>query len=84
MRKPRILLADDHAIVLEGLKSLLQNEFQLVGTAEDGRSLLEAATNLDPDVILLDISMPRLNGLEAARSLHRANSKAKVIAWRPN
>ena len=57
--KPRLLLADDHTLLLEGIRLLLQPEFDLVGSVEDGQALLVAAKTLKPDVILLDISMPR-------------------------
>lgn len=67
--KPRILLADDHAIVLDGLRSLLAPEFEVVATAADGRQLVELARSLRPDVIVADISMPLLNGIDAARQL---------------
>ncbi|MFQ5846344.1 MAG: response regulator [Candidatus Methylomirabilales bacterium] len=79
MKRPRVLLADDHRIVVEGLRSLLEPEFELVGTVEDGRALVGAAKELDPDVIVADISMPLLNGIEAARQLKKADSRAKVI-----
>jgi len=58
MNRPRVLLADDHKIVLEGLKSLLGGEFEVVGSVEDGRALVEQAATLHPDVIVADISMP--------------------------
>ena len=73
MKKPRILLADDHKIVLEGLKSLLEPEFELVGTVEDGRALVAQAAKLRPDVIVADISMPRLNGIEAIRQIKKTD-----------
>jgi DNA-binding NarL/FixJ family response regulator len=79
MGRPRVLLADDHTILLEGLKGLLEPDFDLVGTAENGSELLTAAEKLEPDVILLDISMPVLNGIEAARRLKEQNSKAKIV-----
>jgi len=79
MNRPRVLLADDHTILLEGLKGLLEPDFDLVGTAENGSELLTAADELEPDVILLDISMPVLNGIEAARRLKERNSKAKIV-----
>src|SRR5262245_43083259 len=79
MSKPRILLADDHTIVAEGLRSLLEGEFEFVGTVNDGRALLDAALTLKPDVIVADISMPLLNGLDAARHLKREGSTAKII-----
>jgi len=79
MSKTRVLLADDHTIVAEGLRSLLESEFEFVGTVGDGRALLEAARNLKPDVIVADISMPLLNGLDAARQLKRDGVKAKIV-----
>jgi len=71
MTQPRVLLADDHRIVAEGLKSLLAAEFELVGVVEDGRAMIEAARQLRPDVIVADISMPNLGGLEALAILKR-------------
>ena len=80
MRKPRVLLADDHTIVLEGLKGLLEPEFELVGAVTDGEALLKAAVETRPDVILFDISMPLLNGIQAARELRKTNPEAKLLA----
>ena len=77
--RPRVLLADDHTLVLEGLCRLLEDKCDLVGTVEDGRALVEAAERLRPDVILLDISMPLLNGLEAARIVRTRVPEAKII-----
>jgi CheY-like chemotaxis protein len=71
MRKTRVLLAEDHIIVAEGLKSILEDEFDLVGIVADGRALVEAARQLKPDVIVADISMPLLNGLDAARQIKK-------------
>jgi len=79
MKKPRLLLADDHTILVEGLKALLAPEFDVVATAGDGRAVLEAAEKHQPDLILLDISMPGLNGIEAARRLKQSNPDAKLI-----
>ena len=79
MKKPRLLLADDHTILLEGLKALLAPEFEVVATAGDGRAVLEAAKTHQPDIILLDISMPGLNGIEAARQLKKSNPGARLI-----
>jgi DNA-binding NarL/FixJ family response regulator len=79
MSKPRILLADDHRIVAEGLRSLLEPEFELIGIVEDGRALLEAAEKLRPDVIVVDISMPLLNGIEAVRQIRKSNRDVKVV-----
>jgi DNA-binding NarL/FixJ family response regulator len=79
MSKPRVLLADDHQMVAEGLRNVLEPEFELVGIVADGRELLAAATKLQPDVIVMDITMPSLNGIEAARQLRQAASRAKVV-----
>ncbi len=65
MSRPRVLLADDHVMVAEGLKRLLEADFDLLGVVEDGRALVAAARMLEPDVVVADISMPYLNGLEA-------------------
>lgn len=79
MTKPRILMADDHSIVLAGLLKLVESEGEVVGTVEDGRALVEEAQRLRPDIILLDISMPLLNGLEAARQLAKLVPESKLI-----
>lgn len=79
MTRPRVLLADDHKIVLEGLRSLLDEEFELVGTVEDGRALVAKVRELEPDVVIADISMPLLNGIEALRQLKDIGSRTKVI-----
>jgi DNA-binding NarL/FixJ family response regulator len=79
MPHPTILLADDHAIVLEGLASLLRSEFSLVGTVADGARLIEAARQLRPDVIVTDVAMPGMSGLEALRRLKADAITAKVI-----
>jgi DNA-binding NarL/FixJ family response regulator len=79
MRRPRVLLADDHRIVTEGLKSLLEPEFELVGIVEDGRALLDAAKKLRPDVIVADISMPLLNGIDSVRQIKKDHEEIKVV-----
>jgi DNA-binding NarL/FixJ family response regulator len=79
MKRPRVLLADDHTLVLDGLRKILDPDCEVVGAVEDGRSLVAAAARLKPDIILLDISMPLLNGVEAARRLRAAAPDAKVI-----
>lgn len=78
-RRARVLLADDHKIVAEGIRSLLEPEFNLIGTAEDGRQLLKACEKECPDVVVMDISMPLLNGIEAARQLKKMGCDAKII-----
>ena len=79
MRKVRVLLAEDHTIVAEGLKILLEDEVELIATVGDGRALVEAAQRLKPDVIIADISMPLLNGLDAARQLKKEDARARII-----
>jgi DNA-binding NarL/FixJ family response regulator len=79
MKRPRIVLADDHTLVLEGLCKILEDECDVVGTAEDGRKLLTVVQEHNPDVVVLDISMPQLNGLEAARQLHKLLPACKII-----
>ncbi len=69
--RPKVLLADDHRIVAEGLRSLLEEEFDLAGIVEDGRAMVKAARELRPDVIVADISMPLLNGIDALAQLRQ-------------
>ncbi|MEI8374104.1 MAG: response regulator transcription factor [Planctomycetota bacterium] len=79
MSRPRILVADDHRIVAEGLRSLLEPKFDLVEIVGDGRQLIEAAKRLVPDVIVADITMPELNGLDALEQLRQSGCKARVV-----
>ena len=79
MTRPRILLADDHTLVLEGIQKILEEDFDVIDSVEDGRALVEAAQRLEPDVIVLDISMPLLNGLEAARQIKKLIPNSKLI-----
>ena len=78
-RRPRVLLADDHLMVAEALKSLLAPEFDLVGVVEDGRALVEAAGRLRPDVIVADITMPHLNGIDALVHLRQHGDPVPVV-----
>jgi len=78
-KRARILLADDHSLVAAGICKLLEAEFELIGTVGDGRALVASAKSDPPDVILLDISMPILNGLEAARQIRAALPNVKLI-----
>jgi DNA-binding NarL/FixJ family response regulator len=73
------MLADDHAIVIDGLRRLLEPDFDVVGTVGDGEALLMAAKKLKPDVIIADFSMPLLNGIEAVRRLKKEGSSCKVV-----
>jgi DNA-binding NarL/FixJ family response regulator len=75
----RLLLADDHALMLEGLMHLLAGEFDIVGTVPDGRTLVTEAERLKPDVVVLDIGMPEMNGIEAARRLNRSLPSCKLV-----
>jgi DNA-binding NarL/FixJ family response regulator len=75
----RVLLADDHRILAEGLKSLLVPEFDLIGVVEDGRAMVEAAKALKPDVIVADITMPQLNGIEALEEIRKFDHHVRVI-----
>jgi DNA-binding NarL/FixJ family response regulator len=79
MNRPRVLLADDHRMVMEGLKSLLADDFEVVGAVEDGHALLAAAKQFRPDVIVADITMPQLNGIEALHLLKKQNPEVKVV-----
>src|SRR5688572_22796391 len=78
----RILLADDHQIVREGLKSLLNSheDMEVVGEARDGRSAVQMAKDLTPDVVIMDVGMPHLNGIEATRQITAREPEAKVVA----
>ncbi len=79
MSKPRVLIADDHRILAEGLRSLLEPEFEVVELVADGRELVAAAKRLQPDVIVADVAMPSLNGIEAADRLRELGVTTKVV-----
>lgn len=79
MKKPGVLLADDHALVRAGIRSILESDYTIVGEVEDGRELVRAAVKLHPDVIVVDISMPNLNGLEAIRQIGKRRVRAKTV-----
>ena len=78
-RRPRVLIADDHLLVAEALTSLLKEEFDLIGVVEDGHAMVEAAGTLRPDVIVADITMPHLNGIDALLSLRRRGDQVPVV-----
>ena len=79
MAKLRILLADDHTFLLQACEKMLQTDFEIPGTFVDGRSLVDAAPKLKPDAIVLDVAMPLLNGLDAARELKKLMPSVKLI-----
>jgi DNA-binding NarL/FixJ family response regulator len=84
MTRPRILLADDHTLMVDALKLLLKADFDVVGTARDGRQLLDAAEQLQPELVVVDIGMPLLNGLDAAERLKALRPEIKVIILTQN
>jgi|SRR5580658_7255546 DNA-binding NarL/FixJ family response regulator len=77
--RPRLLLADDNHELLEAEIALLQPYFELVGTASDGPSLVSEAQRLEPDVIVVDITLPLLNGIDAVHKLKKSGSNAKIV-----
>jgi DNA-binding NarL/FixJ family response regulator len=79
MKLLRVLLADDHAIVLEGLRRILEPEFEIVGEVADGHALVGVALMYQPEIIITGISMPLLNGIEAARQIRKINQRVKII-----
>jgi len=79
MTRTRLLVADDHVMFAQGLESLLHDEFELLGTAGNGEELVEATLRLGPDVILVDISMPVLNGFDAVRRIKASGSETRII-----
>jgi DNA-binding NarL/FixJ family response regulator len=80
MKRWRLLLADDHEIVIEGLRRILDRpEFEIVGVVNDGLSLLRAAEAFRPEVIIADITMPFLNGIDAAEQIHKSNPEVKIV-----
>lgn len=79
MRRIRVLIADDHEEMLDDIRQLLEPEFDVVGTVGDGQSLLSAAETFQPDVIVTDISMPHLNGIEATRLIIQKNPASRIV-----
>ena len=79
MKRLRILLGDDHSLVLEGIRGLLADRHEVVGSADNGQSLVDAARKLTPDLVILDISMPVLNGIDAGRAIKQANPETKLV-----
>ncbi len=79
MKRSRILLGDDHALILDGVRASLQDQFDVIGEAYDGKALVSAAETLQPDIVILDISMPVLNGFESARLIKKALPATKIV-----
>ena len=79
MKRSRILIADDHSMVIDGLRALLEPEYEVVGAVNDGRAVLPEVRRLQPDVVVIDISMPLLNGLDCARQIRDAGCTAKIL-----
>ena len=79
MKRLRVLLADDHSLVLDGIQRVLEGHCDLVGSVSDGKALVEAASRLVPDVVVLDVSMPTLNGIDAAREIRKAFPTIKLV-----
>jgi DNA-binding NarL/FixJ family response regulator len=79
MRRIRILLADDHTMICAGFQKLLEPQYEVVGNVGDGRALLKAAVELKPDVVLVDVGMPLLNGLDAGRELKKIMPGVKLV-----
>jgi DNA-binding NarL/FixJ family response regulator len=77
--RPRLLIADDHKLLAEACKNLLEPEFEVVGVVQDGRALLQAAAELRPDLVIVDIAMPQLNGLDAGEQIKQRNRSIKLI-----
>lgn len=79
MTRARIVVADDHPLTLEGVRAVLERNHEVVGTVTDGRALIEAAQRLKPDLIVLDISMPLLNGIDAARQIGKILPQTRLL-----
>jgi len=79
MKRSKVLIADDHGMVIDGLRSLLESEYEVVGAVNDGRAVLSEVQRLQPDIVIIDISMPLLNGLDCTRQLREAGSSVKIL-----
>ena len=79
--KCRVVIAEDHTIVREGLRALLSAgpDFEIVGEAEDGREAIKCVENLMPDLVLMDLSMPKMHGIDAIREIKRQNPQSKIL-----
>ena len=79
MKRPTVLLADDHRILTDVLANVLRKDFELVGTAHDGKMMVELTRKLRPDILIADISMPLLNGIDAARIIHKEVPSTRIV-----
>ena len=79
MTRARILLADDHSLVLEGIRKLIESRYDIVGAADNGDALVREAARTRPDLVVLDVSMPILNGIDAARAIKKEQPRVKLI-----
>lgn len=79
MSKPRLFCVDDHLLILDGLVGLLRDDFELAGTASEGRSAVEAILEIKPDLVLLDIALPLLNGIETARQIKHSQPDMRIL-----
>jgi DNA-binding NarL/FixJ family response regulator len=79
MKKVRILLGDDHSLILEGIRRMLEAEYEVAGSASNGREIVDAAERLKPDVVVLDVSMPILNGIDAGREIKKTSPSTKLV-----
>ncbi|MFP5209193.1 MAG: response regulator [Acidobacteriota bacterium] len=79
MTKARILLADDHSLILEGIRKLLESQYDIVGVADNGGALVREAARTNPDLVVLDVSMPILNGIDAGREIRKTQPKVKLV-----
>lgn len=79
MTKARILLADDHSLILEGIRKLLETRYHIVGVADNGDALVREAARTNPDLVVLDVSMPILNGIDAAREIRKVRPRVKLV-----
>src|SRR5579871_3487529 len=79
MRRTRVLLADDHTMICAGYRKLLEPQYEVVGSVGDGHALVKTAANLKPDLVLVDVGMPLLNGLDAVRELSKVMPSVKII-----
>src|SRR5689334_16419575 len=79
MSRPRLLLADDHELLLDGLRKLLEPDFNLVGAVRDGRAAVASYQELRPDLLMVDVGLPLLNGIEVARQVKRIDASARIL-----